>query len=292
MAYMKVTPATKYILSTSGRATSIERYQTLLQEILQLDIAYLPISAYADDGLIKAGDYAQAIRGLGAIGGAISKDIKVKIIPYLDKLDSFAQKVGSVNTVIREKDLLIGYNTDAYGFEQAIREGLAQSSVKVKTALIYGYGGVFNVAYQVLTSLGIEVSLTGRRGEEVTKKNEAFGLKPYDGGPRDLFVNASPVTDHPLNQAKGFLEALQTSKIVFDHHMPGNFLATYCRENAIAFIPGTAMYYPQMYKQWALFLAGYVSPDELPALISQAENKQVNVKNTDKSDEPISVNRK
>lgn len=270
---MKITPATKYILSTSGRASSIERYQRLLQEILQIDIAYLPISPYAEDGLIKAEHFVQAIKGLGAIGGAISKDIKIQVIPYLDKLDSSAQKVGSVNTVIREEDILIGYNSDAYGFEQAIREGIAQFQVSVKTALIYGYGGVFNVAYHVLDSLGIEVSLTGRRVEEVIKKNEKYRLNTFDGSPRDLFVNASPVTDHPLDEAKGFLAALRGSKMVFDHHMPGSYLAAYCSENNIAYIPGRAMYYPQMYRQWALFLRDYISPDQLPDLIAQAENR-------------------
>jgi shikimate dehydrogenase len=270
---MKISPSTKYILSTSGRASSIERYQRLLGEIVQLDIVYLPISPYANENGIKAENFVQAIRGLGAIGGAISKDIKVKVIPYLNKLDHSAHKVGSVNTVIREKDVLIGYNTDTYGFEQAIREGIAQSQVQVKTALIYGYGGVFNVAYHVLTSLGIEVSVTGRRTEEIAKKNQEYGLTPFDGSPKDLFVNAAPVTDHPLTEAVGFVEALRGSKLVFDHHMPGSYLAAYCKENGIAYIPGTAMYYPQMYKQWALFLREYVAPDALPKLISQAENR-------------------
>jgi shikimate dehydrogenase len=268
---MKITSTTQYIISTSGRASSIERYRRLLQDILQLDIAYLPISSYAEDGLIKPEHFAQAIKGLGAIGGAISKDIKAKIIPYLDTLDPFAQLVGSVNTVIRVKDALIGYNTDAHGFEVAIREGIQQSQQKIKTALIYGYGGVFNVAYHVLAFLGIEVFLTGRRLDEVAKQNEGYGLTPFDGAPKDLFVNATPVTDQPLEQATGFLKAVKGSKLVFDHQMPGNYLAAYCKENHIAYIPGTAMYYPQMYRQWALFLKDYVSPDQLPSLIVQAE---------------------
>jgi shikimate dehydrogenase len=268
---MKITSTTRYIISTSGRASSIERYRRLLQDILQLDIAYLPISPYAEDGLIKPEHFAQAIKGLGAIGGAISKDIKAKIIPYLDTLDPFAQLVGSVNTVIREKDTLTGYNTDAHGFEMAIQEGMEQSNFKIKTALIYGYGGVFNVAYHVLSDRGIVVFLTGRRPEEVAKKNDEYKLSPFDGTPKDLFVNATPVTDQPLEQATGFLEAVKGSKLVFDHHMPGSYLAAYCKENNIAYIPGTAMYYPQMYRQWALFLKDYVTPDQLPSLIAQAE---------------------
>jgi shikimate dehydrogenase len=268
---MKITSTTKYILSTSGRASSIERYRRLLQDILQIDVAYLPISPYTEDGFIQAEHFAQAIKGLGAIGGAISKDIKAKIIPYLDALDHSAQLVGSVNTVIREKDKLIGYNTDAHGFEMAIREGIRQSQLKVKTAVIYGYGGVFNVAYHVLASLGIEVFLTGRRPEEIAKKNKEYALPPFDGYAKDLFVNATPVTDQPLELATDFMKAIRGSKLVFDHHMPGIYLAAYCKENRITYIPGTKMYYPQMYRQWALFLKDYISADQLPSLIAQTE---------------------
>ena len=40
---MKIGPQTRYIVSTSGRISSMQRYRKLLQEILQLDLAYIPI---------------------------------------------------------------------------------------------------------------------------------------------------------------------------------------------------------------------------------------------------------
>ena len=212
------------------------------------------------------------IRGLGAIGGAISKDIKYTIIPYLDELDPLAKHVQSVNTVIRRGEKLIGYNTDALGFESAIKKGIKTSNISIKTAVIYGYGGVFNVAYHVLTSMGIKVFVAGRNPAEVDKKNKKHNLSPYTGIVADLFVNATPVSDYPLKQAHGFLKALEGCKTVFDHQMPGAYLRKYCEERHVHYIPGTAMYYPQMYKQWAIFLKDHVNYDELPELISLAEN--------------------
>lgn len=262
---------TKYIISTSGRISSAKRYQKLLQEVLKLNIAYLPVSHYANDRKIKPEDFANVIRGLGAIGGAISKDIKHTIIPHLDELDSLAKQVQSVNTVIREGEKLIGYNTDAFGFKLAIKKGVKTSNIPIKTAVIYGYGGVFNVAYQVLTSLGIKVFVTGRNPEEVDKKNKEFNLNPFNNFAADLFVNATPASDFPLKQAQGFLKALHGCKLVFDHQMPGTYLRKYCEEKHIFYIPGTDMYYPQMYKQWAIFLKEHVNYDELPGLISLAE---------------------
>lgn len=265
---MKVSSGTQYIISTSGRATSIQRYEKLLQQVLNLNIAYLPISPRDEGGKIQANHFAQAILGLGAIGGAISKDIKGKIISQLDELDEMARHVESVNTVIRKGDKLIGYNTDAHGFEQAIRKGI--EGLSIKTALVYGYGGVFNVVYQVLKKLGLRVFVIGRRPEAVLQINEKYGLEPHDGEPKQLFVNASPVTDKPLDQAPGFLEAVAGSQVVFDHEMPGEYLLRYCEEHGIKHIPGTAMYFPQMYKQWALFLEGQVDEEEIPQLIKRA----------------------
>ncbi len=260
----------RYIISTSGRESSIKRYQKLLKEVLKLDISYIPFES-TKGGPIEPQEFIGKIKSLGAIGGAISKDIKNKIIPYLDEIDEFAKQVQSVNTVIKNKDKLIGYNTDAYGFELAIKNGIKKSGLEVKNAVVYGYGGVFNVAYHVLNSLGIEVSVTGRRQGAVDKINKKFNLKPYDCNPKDLFVNATPISDKPLEEAEGFLDAIKGSKIVFDHQMPGKYVEEYCRNHNILHIPGTEMYYPQMYKQWALFLKGNINEKDLPELIAKAE---------------------
>lgn len=265
---MKLKAGTKYIISTSGRPTSIRRYERLLQEILGLNIAYIPISSVDEAAKILPEDFVHAIRGLGAIGGAISKDIKGKVIDHLDELDELATRVQSVNTVIRRGDRLVGYNTDAHGFEVAIRQGIA--GMGIETALVYGYGGVFNVVYHVLKNLGLKVYVTGRRSEAVAQINEQYGLKPHDGSPKQLFINASPVTDKPLSEAPGFVEAVQGSEVVFDHEMPGQYLLDFCNAHGIKHIPGTAMYYPQMYRQWALFLEGMVDEDEIPELIKRA----------------------
>lgn len=267
--FMKIGPETRLIISTSGRMSSLKRYQKLLQEVLQLDIAYVPI--ISDSGKIEPEKFAGAIRGMSAIGGAISKDIKNKIIPHLDQVDEVGKKVNAVNTVIRKGNRLIGYNLDAFGFRKAIEKGIADSGINIRTAVVYGYGGVFNVVYHVLNEMDIEVCLTGRRPEAVQERAAAFGIEAFDGHPKDLFVNATPVSDAPLKEAKNFLEALRGSKMAFDHQMPGDYLRRYCEENNICHLPGTAMYYPQMYKQWTLFLEDHIDTDKLPEQIAEAE---------------------
>ena len=51
----------------------------------------------------------------------------------VDELDVDAKKIGAINTVINAGDKLIGYNTDCFGIEEALRE--AGVSVKERRAL-------------------------------------------------------------------------------------------------------------------------------------------------------------
>ena len=266
--------STQYIISTSGRPKSLQRYTKLLQGILGLDIAYLPISSPSNDGRIDPQHFANVIRGLNCLGGAISRDIKHTIIPFLDEVDSLAQQVQSVNTVIRVGSKLKGFNTDALGFRQAIIQGLDTAGLRpiVKTAVVYGYGGVSSVVFSVLQDLGIRVHVTGRNLEKAAAcAQQHMGVELYQGQPCDLFVNAAPVTDLPLAEAPNFLAALSGCRCAFDHEMPGEMLRMHCETMGIVHIPGTAMYMPQMRLQWGLFLDEIVPKDEIEMLLMRAD---------------------
>ena len=76
------------VVAQSGRPSSLERYRRLLQDILGLDIAYTPISAQ-DGGAIDPQQFCWALRGVNAIGGAISRDIKASVVPFLDEVEPF-----------------------------------------------------------------------------------------------------------------------------------------------------------------------------------------------------------
>ena len=245
---------TKFIISTSGRLSSLKRYNYLLQQSLHQDIVYIPINSGSDElPQISPERFAFALKGMPCIGGAISKDIKHSIIPYLDVVDEDAAKIQSVNTVIVRSGKLYGYNTDVIGFRKAIVSGIA--SLSVKSAVCYGYGGVISVVVTVLKELGLQVYITGRRPEEAARRAVELGIEPWlEGVQCDLFVNAAPVTDKPLEEAANLLPALTGCKAAFDHEMPGVYLKSYCEEHNIHHISGYDMYYPQMFSQWSLFL--------------------------------------
>jgi shikimate dehydrogenase len=229
----------------------MRRYLVLLQEILRIDVVYMPIGEH-DGGKIDPERFAWALRGLNSIGGAISKDIKGAIVPYLDVVDELARAVGAVNTVIRRGPRLLGYNTDAMGFEQAITAGILD--LPIRAAVCYGYGGVTSVVVAVLHRMGIEVYITGRSRDSAARRAAELGARLYDSdsasccaqflGAGALFVNAAPVTDRPLEEAPNFLQALAACTVAFDHEMPGAALREHCRAHGIKHIAGESMYSP------------------------------------------------
>lgn len=89
---------------------------------------------------------------------------KKAVIPYLSELSPVAEKLGSVNTIVRtEEGRLIGHNSDYFGFKtMVIRSGIDPSS---KKALVLGSGGASNTVVAVLEEMGAEVVVISRTGE-------------------------------------------------------------------------------------------------------------------------------
>ena len=85
---------------------------------------------------------------------------KEVIIPFLDDLSAEAQVIGAVNTVVFKGGKTIGHNTDAHGFQQAIKPFL---TFEHERALILGTGGSSKAVAYVLKNLGIQVNFLSRK---------------------------------------------------------------------------------------------------------------------------------
>jgi shikimate dehydrogenase len=80
----------------------------------------------------------KGIRGLGVKGVSVTHPFKTDIMPFLDKIEGRAKKIGAVNTIVNRRGRLIGYNTDCEGALEALEEKM---TLKGKRILLLGAGG-------------------------------------------------------------------------------------------------------------------------------------------------------
>ncbi|MBR5427622.1 MAG: shikimate kinase [Clostridia bacterium] len=116
---------------------------------------------------------------------------KETVMPFCTSISEEAQKIGSVNTVVRRGGKIFGYNTDYFGFSFLLENaGIDPAGQK---AIVLGSGGASKTAQAVLRDLGASsVTVIGRNLPDNYENIE----KHYDAG---IIVNATPVGMYPNN---------------------------------------------------------------------------------------------
>lgn len=123
---------------------------------------------------------------------------KEAVIPYLDELDSNAEKIGAVNTVIKRNNKLIGYNTDFDGLIYLLQTNNIE--IKNKTVMILGTGGTSKTISAVCGELGAAmIYKVSRNGGMYFSYEQAETLDDVQ-----VIFNASPKGMYPDNYAKPF----------------------------------------------------------------------------------------
>ena len=112
----------------------------------------------------QAGALTQRITSLRSpefLGANVTIPYKEDVVPLLDECDPGAAKIGAVNTIVNRDGRLVGSNTDAPGFIQALADAAFDSHGK--KAVILGTGGSARAAAVALVESGVEeLVLLGR----------------------------------------------------------------------------------------------------------------------------------
>ncbi|MES0488396.1 MAG: shikimate dehydrogenase [Leptospirales bacterium] len=116
-----------------------------------------------------------SMRQFSVQGLSVTIPHKINIRRSVDKIDPLALQIGSVNTVLWNKNgLLEGYNTDGPGAVQAIEE--SGFSIKGKKVLIIGSGGsARGIAFSLLEKGPSAIAVLARNAPAV--RNLIRGLK-------------------------------------------------------------------------------------------------------------------
>lgn len=147
------------------------------------------------DSIEKIQEVIQVNKNLN--GFNVTIPYKEQIIPFLDELSEETRKIGAINTVkvIRENDTikLIGYNTDAHGFQESLRPVLKGYHHK---ALILGTGGASKAVEYVLKNIGLEVFFATRSPKSNNQLSyndlNQFAIENFL-----LIVNTTPLGTYP-----------------------------------------------------------------------------------------------
>jgi len=90
---------------------------------------------------------------------------KQAVMPLLDRIDPAAGRIGAVNSVVREGEDLVGYNSDAPGFLEPLRPLFAGTQL-FRMARVFGAGGAARAVIDALHHANFALVVAARRREQ------------------------------------------------------------------------------------------------------------------------------
>ena len=195
---------------------------------LGLDYAYLPFP-------VAPADLGTAVRGLKALGVSgfnVTIPHKEAVIPYLDILSPEAEASGAVNTVNREGERFVGYNTDGIGLITSLGDDLGLE-VRGASVLLLGAGGAARGAVAALCAAGVaSIAIANRTvatGEEIAARfrgrfpTVAFSTTSLAADEMqhalpgaDLLLNTTSIGMHGTSFDELEIDLLKPSACVYD----------------------------------------------------------------------------
>ncbi|MGE0724728.1 MAG: shikimate dehydrogenase [Alphaproteobacteria bacterium] len=116
-----------------------------------IDGAYVPL-AVRPERVVEA---VRALPLLGFAGCNLTVPHKELVLPAIDAIDPLARRIGAVNTVVVGADgTLEGFNTDAYGFIESLREARPDWRADRGPAVVIGAGGAARAVVAALHDAG------------------------------------------------------------------------------------------------------------------------------------------
>ncbi len=167
-------------------------------------------------------------------GLSVSLPYKTKVMPFLDKINKEALKIGAVNTIVNSEGFLYGFNTDYLASNKALFLDGGGKNVPKKdpVAIVIGAGGAARAVCYGLLKMGIHVWVANRTKEkadaiaiefaEMFKEAEIHSVGLDNLGTGNILVNTTSIwTKNPelrANELPYFCKAeyVKEFKLVMD----------------------------------------------------------------------------
>ena len=107
------------------------------------------------------------------VGANVTVPYKEKIVPFLDEIKDEAVFTGAVNTIVKNNNKLIGYNTDVYGIKETL--DIQFKNDEINNVVIFGAGGAAKAALYVLFQRGLKnLTIINRTKANAVKMVDQF----------------------------------------------------------------------------------------------------------------------
>jgi shikimate dehydrogenase len=136
------------------------------------------------------------------VGCNVTIPHKQAVLPFLDRIDRGAAEIGAVNTVVREGDELVGYNSDGAGFLEPLRPLLGRRHL-FRMARIIGAGGAARAVAHALWGEGFTLVVIARDPAKAEALRSRFDPAHSYAAARGDF--AQP-TDFAFDDREGMLD--------------------------------------------------------------------------------------
>lgn len=164
-----------------------------------IDAVYVPFEVKTPDEFIRQFiKYETREIELNIKGFSVTIPHKTAIIKHLDFIDETAGKIGAVNTVRIEDDKLYGYNTDAEGFIEPLKN--VYGDLRDVNIAILGAGGAARACVYALQKENANVTIFARNVEkaqdlasEFKAQSSKFKIPSESYEHFDIVVNTTPL---------------------------------------------------------------------------------------------------
>lgn len=224
------------------------------------------------------GQAIQSLRILNMAGANVTVPYKESAMAYLDAFSEGAMMIGAVNTIVRQGNLLKGYNTNAIGFMDALKEG--GFDVAGKTALVFGNGGMAKAVVFILNWLQADtIYIAGRNHEKTLGINNKIGGVPLPldtvsdrPNDADIVINTTSVSmteEAPELSAMVKKLEIPRCKLIIDLNYGRNqsFWQDMSKEKDIPFMNGLPTLVHQARRTFLLWTGIQVPPEEFQKAI-------------------------
>ncbi len=149
------------------------------------------------------------MRGLGIGGLNVTVPHKVGVMAHLDEISEEARAIGAVNTIANRDGWLSGYNTDAYGVMESLRQEGGLERLPPKVVLLGAGGAARAILYALLQCDEVEeialLNRTVEKAEALAGDLDPAATKVRVGGlerrtdirETGLLINSTSVGMHP-----------------------------------------------------------------------------------------------